>query len=114
METRRTSTGNRRPPIIEIASVVFFVFGLAVWLHESSLIAAGFRVLADPDPGDTIIGLAGLAVVVGGTGLAALALAVPLALKGKRLPKWFHIATVASPATAVMLGVFFFLSSFLK
>jgi hypothetical protein len=114
MANPETIGRNKRFPLVEAFTVAIFLVGLGIWVCAFPAIALAFRVLVMPDPSDMILAVATVWLGASILGLVGLAMAVPLARRSRRLPKWFRIVTVVSPMAALLLGLGMFVASFFK
>ena len=97
---------NSKPRIADIAAVVLFVLGIIGWLAALDSIALVFREWAIyPDAGDAAIGLIIFGPIVLLVSFVLLLASIGAICHAKRLPRWFRVTAVVSPALGCLVGL---------
>ena len=106
MSNHTKSEGGSKWRIPDIVAIVVFVLGLLAWLLAAGPIALVMHEWTIyPEAGDAAIGLIIFGPLVLAVSLLFLLASVILSLFAKRLPVWFRVLTVLSPALGCLVGV---------
>ena len=106
MGSQTKSDGGSGSRIPEIAVITIFILGILGWLLALDSIALIVHEWAIyPDVGDAAIGLIIFGPAVLGVSLLFLLASIASSLRAKRLPKWFRVLTVVSPALGCLVGL---------
>ena len=102
-----------RSTVWDTVAVIVFAVGIVGWACISGFLVLVFDEWKRyPRAGDAAIGIFLLAVGVLFMSMCALAASIILAFLAKRLPKWFLIISILSPALGVLVGLVLFYRAF--
>ncbi len=106
MKNSTTSGPTGTSWIPDIAAVLAFILGLLGWMLALPLIVLVLREWTIyPDAGDAAIGLIIFGPLVLLVSCLFLLTSIVLGLRAGRLPKWFRVVTIASPALGCLVGL---------